>query len=165
MNIAGCELPRKAAAILVLAAMFMLSLTVAAAADEAQPGADTIKVVVNSKTLNLEVAPTVRCDRVMVPARAIAEELGARVIWQANKQSILIQKDEKTIIMTMYHPLAYVNDELVVLDVPPFSIDGSTLIPLYFVSQNMDAKASWNAESNTVTITSLPKAAAAYCLQ
>lgn len=48
------------------------------------------RVEVSNSFITLDVPPTVKNGRIMVPARFIAESLGAKVIWDNNTHSVII---------------------------------------------------------------------------
>jgi len=67
-----------------------------------------------------------------------------RVAGEANKILINMQIGSKT---------AYVNGLPISLDVPPQIINGRTLVPIRFVSENLGADVGWDNDTRTVTIT------------
>ncbi len=60
-----------------------------------------IRLVVNNKLVTSDVSPQMIDGRVMVPARALSEALGAEVEWipAGNTVSVSTQKDDATIVM------------------------------------------------------------------
>ncbi|MFZ5645828.1 MAG: copper amine oxidase N-terminal domain-containing protein [Bacillota bacterium] len=52
-----------------------------------------IKIVVNGKQLQPDVAPQVIDGRTMVPIRFVAEALGAKVSWDENNNAVVITTD------------------------------------------------------------------------
>lgn len=61
---------------------------------------NTIKIFANDKEIQSDVLPQIINDRVMVPIRFIAEELGADVQWDEHTNSVYI-KDEQKIISNL----------------------------------------------------------------
>lgn len=51
---------------------------------------DSIKIIVNGKELNPDVPAQIIDGRTMIPARFVAEALGASVSWDANTNSVII---------------------------------------------------------------------------
>lgn len=49
-------------------------------------------VTVNSKAINLDIAPVIMNDRTMVPLRFVAEVLGCKVGWDETTQKVTIEK-------------------------------------------------------------------------
>ena len=104
-----------------------------------------------------DVAPKVVNDRTMLPARFIAEHLGATVEWDGEKQLVTITgKNEKqedvTILITIGSDYAKVNGEDVKLDSPAFVENDRTYTPIRFISENLGATVEWNETEQTVTI-------------
>ena len=104
-----------------------------------------------------DVAPKVVNDRTMLPARFVAENLGATVEWDGEKQLVTITgKNEKqedvTILITIGSDYAKVNGEDVKLDSPAFVENDRTYTPIRFISENLGATVEWNETEQTVTI-------------
>lgn len=119
-------------------------------------GEKTAKAFGEAKTN--DVAPKIVNDRTMLPARFVAESLGAKVDWDEDKQLVTIvgineKNEEVTILITIDSDIALVNGEEVKLDSPAFIENDRTYTPLRFISENLGAKVDWNEEQQKVTIT------------
>lgn len=62
----------------------MLTMSIAAYA------ANPIKIIVNGKEIKPDVPPQIVNGRTLVPLRAIAEALGANVVWDGNSNTVMI---------------------------------------------------------------------------
>ena len=118
---------------------------------------DEHDALVYGTTKTNDVAPKVVNDRTMLPARFIAENLGATVEWDGEKQLVTITgKNEKqedvTILITIGSDYAKVNGEDVKLDSPAFVENDRTYTPIRFISENLGATVEWNETEHTVTI-------------
>ncbi len=118
---------------------------------------DEHNALVYGTTKTNDVAPKVVNDRTMLPARFIAENLGATVEWDGEKQLVTITgKNEKqedvTILITIGSDYAKVNGEDVKLDSPAFVENDRTYTPIPFISENLGATVEWNETEQTVTI-------------
>ena len=118
---------------------------------------DEHDALVYGTTKTNDVAPKVVNDRTMLPARFIAENLGATVEWDGEKQLVTITgKNEKqedvTILITIGSDYAKVNGEDVKLDSPDFVENDRTYTPIRFISENLGATVEWNETEQTVTI-------------
>ena len=118
---------------------------------------DEHDALVYGTTKTNDVAPKVVNDRTMLPARFIAENLGATVEWDGEKQLVIITgKNEKqedvTILITIGSDYAKVNGEDVKLDSPAFVENDRTYTPIRFISENLGATVKWNETEQTVTI-------------
>lgn len=121
-------------------------------------GEKTAKAFGETKTN--DVAPKIVNDRTMLPARFVAESLGAKVDWDEEKQLVTIvgvneKNEEVTILITIDSDIALVNGKEVKLNSPAFIENDRTYTPLRFISENLGAKVDWNEEQQKVTITKL----------
>ena len=119
-------------------------------------------VTVFGKSETNDVAPIVVNDRTMLPARFVAENLGASVDWDADKKLVTVKgKNEKnediTILITIDSDTAYVNGEAVKLDSPAFIQNERTYTPLRFIAENLGADVDWNGDELKVIITKKSK--------
>lgn len=106
------------------------------------------------ETVENDVAPVIRNDRTMLPARFIAENLGAEVEWNESEPDIVkITKENIKILIYIGYDKAYVNDEIIILDGPAFIENDRTYTPLRFIAENLGAKVEWDEKSQSVTIT------------
>jgi len=119
-----------------------------------------IILTINQKEANIfgkiktnDVAPLLRKDRTMLPARFVAEELGAKVEWFEAEQKVRISKDDIEILIFIDSDKAYVNGEKKLLDSPAFLENERTYTPLRFIAENLLAEVEWNEETQEVTIT------------
>ena len=100
-----------------------------------------------------DVAPVIRNDRTMIPARFVAENLGAKVDWSEDEQKVTITKGNIVIIIYINSDKAYVNNEEITLDSPAFVENDRTYTPLRFISENLGASVEWFEEAQQVVIT------------
>lgn len=101
-----------------------------------------------------DVAPMIKNGRTMLPARFVAENLGAEVIWNSNEpKKIIVRKDDTEIVMEIGSTLAYVNGEKAELDSPPFIENDRTYTPVRFICESLDSSVLWNGDTQQVTIT------------
>lgn len=91
-------------------------------------------------------------NRTVVPVRFIAEALGAKVDWNGETRTVLIDQDEKHIELKIGAMQATVNSEIVKFDTKAEIYFDRTFVPLRFVSEALGATVGWNGETRTVTI-------------
>ena len=89
----------------------------------------------------------------MLPARFIAENLGAAVEWDAEGRRVLIKKADVTIEIYIDSDKALVNGEIVVLDSPAFIENDRTYTPVRFIAETLGATVDWDEETRQVIIT------------
>jgi hypothetical protein len=138
---------RKFITFLLLLAMLAVFVPVASGAPS---------VVLDGRTLVFDVPPTIENGRTLVPLRAIFEALGAQIYWDASTQTVTAQKQSSNTVvsLTIGNQYAYINNDLVKLDVPAKIVNNRTLVPLRFVSEALGAEVAWNGETQRITITS-----------
>ena len=115
---------------------------------------EKIKVTLDGQAMDFDVAPIIQNDRVLVPMRAIFEELHCSVDYTDidGKQIITAKNDDNTISLEIGSNEMTVNDEKVSLDTVPVIIDDRTLVPLRAVSEALDCSVDRNGDTKTVTI-------------
>lgn len=111
------------------------------------------EAVVFGKTKTNDVAPIIRNDRTMLPARFVAEELGAKVSWSEAERKVTIKKNDVEIILTIDSDIALVNGEEIKLDSPAFIENDRTYTSVRFIAENLGASVDWNEGSRKVIIT------------
>ena len=102
----------------------------------------------------LDVSTTVESGTTLVPLRAIFQALGATVNWDGSTQTVTANKAQTTVKLQIGSPTAYKNGQPVSLQVPGKIIQGSTMVPLRFVSESLGANVHWDGTTRTITITS-----------
>ncbi len=106
-----------------------------------------------------DVAPKIVNDRTMLPARFVAENLGAAVDWNDDKQLVTITAknvksgENVTILITIGAEKAIVNGKAVRLDSPAFIENDRTYTPIRFISEELGASVEWFEGEQKVVIT------------
>ncbi|CAG7647235.1 copper amine oxidase N-terminal domain-containing protein [Paenibacillus allorhizosphaerae] len=92
---------------------------------------------------------------VMVPVRFVVERLDADVEWDAATNLVKVTDPLKgtVITLTIGSTTATVNGTPQTLEKAAVLVDGTTYIPVRFVTENMGAEVKWNQETQTVSIT------------
>ncbi|OAB40670.1 hypothetical protein PMSD_01875 [Paenibacillus macquariensis subsp. defensor] len=111
-----------------------------------------IQVYIEGHKQTYAQAPVNISGNVLVPFRAIFQSLGATVKWNNSTQMVTATREGKTIILTMGSKIAYVNGALITLSAAPQLINGSTMVPIRFVSEALGGMVEWNIASNSVVI-------------
>jgi hypothetical protein len=88
------------------------------------------------------------------------ERLGASVQYEPSTKTILALKGPTTVRLRLGEAQADVNGEIRTLSVPAQAEQGTTLVPLRFVSEALGAQVKWQAASRTVVITTSAQQAA-----
>ncbi|WP_426451813.1 copper amine oxidase N-terminal domain-containing protein [Paenibacillus sp. S-38] len=111
-----------------------------------------VKLYVNGEEPSMEVRPFIREGNTLVPFRAISEALKAEVSWDAEERSVTVTRDGITVKLFIDSKTAYVNGEEVTLEVPAAIENGSTVVPVRFVSEALKATVKWENETKFVVI-------------
>lgn len=124
---------------------------------QAKP-APAVQIVLDGYPLSFSGEPIIKNGTTMVPFRSISESLGIEVTWNQSTKTITAVKNKDTetinVQLTLGNKQAKVNGQSVQLAVEPQAIEGNTLIPLSFFSQQFGATVGWNQATRTVSITS-----------
>jgi len=111
------------------------------------------QAVVNGKAHTLDAAPTTLNYRTMVPLRFIGEAIGAKVDWNGATREITIVHEGQIITLGLDNSVATVNGKTVVMDAPATSIQGITMVPVRFVSENLKQEVTFDNKTRKITIT------------
>lgn len=122
-------------------------------AAELAPEENGIKVLYDGKLLSFTHEPIMMNDRVLVPLRELAEQMGASVEWWP-ETGVLVKKDDREVSATIGRDSVIVNRQRFYMDQPPVIIDDRTFVPIRFINPILDTKTEWDEENQTVTITS-----------
>ena len=111
------------------------------------------------KTKSNDVAPKIEKDRTMLPARFVAENLGADVSWDGDKELVTIKgknlktSEDVTILIYIGSDIAYVNGKEIKLDSAAFVENDRTYSPIRFISEGLGASVEWIEKEQKVIIT------------
>lgn len=120
---------------------------------ESPTKAAEVKVYIGGERLAFDVPPAIESERTLVPMRAILEALGAAVEWDGSTRTVTATRRDTTIVLTIGQQTALVNGRPVSLDVPARIIEGRTLVPLRFLSENLGETVTWDGDTRTIKIT------------
>lgn len=100
--------------------------------------------------------PMVVGGRVLVPLRGVLEQMGAFVGWDPATRTVIAQRSGINVELPVGSRTATVNGRQVALDVPARIVQGSTMVPLRFLSEALGADVAWNPGTRTVQIATGP---------
>lgn len=112
------------------------------------------KVIINGSTFSFDTPPRIEQGTTLVPLRGIFEALGADVSWDANTQTVNASKGNTQLRLAIGSKHAYQNGTLINLSIPAKIVQGSTFVPLRFVSETLGANVSWDNKTETILIQS-----------
>ncbi len=108
---------------------------------------------VAGQPVTLDVPPQLVGGRTLVPLRFLVESLGAQVAWDAAARRITITAGRREIVLQVDSRGAMIDGEWVELDVAPMIIDGRTMVPLRFVSEQLGATLKFDPADRSIEIT------------
>ena len=111
-----------------------------------------ISVLVNGKSIVMDVPPVLENGRTLGPLRPIFEALGARVLWNDRTQTVTASKGNTEVALTIGKKEAAVNGKTVLLDAPARLVNDRTLVPVRFVSESLGAQVTWDEQRGAVII-------------
>ena len=116
--------------------------------------AKDIAVSIDGKHIVFDQQPVVENGRTLVPLRAIFEALGASVSWDENTQTVISQKGNTIISMTIGKPYFLKNLQSIQLDVPSKVLNGRTLVPVRAIAESFNCSVNWDESTQHVQIVS-----------
>jgi len=115
--------------------------------------AQGISVQVNGNPVAFNNAePQYINGRVLVPLRGVFENMGAYVQWHPANRTVTAQRGSTDVTLRIGEKWASVDGKTTSLDVPAMILNGSTMVPIRFLSESLGAQVSWNDPSRTVLI-------------
>ena len=122
---------------------------------------ENITVMLNGQAMDFDVAPIIQNDRVLVPMRAIFEELHCSVDYTDidGRQIITAKLNENNSIgLVIGSDEMQIHNKKIKLDTAPIIVNDRTLVPLRAVSEAFDYDVNWDEDTKTVTISKeIPK--------
>ncbi|MBT9168862.1 MAG: hypothetical protein DDT19_02210 [Syntrophomonadaceae bacterium] len=112
---------------------------------------------VNGKATRLEVAPFTEAGRTLVPLRFLGEQLGAVFSWNEKRKEVTFTSGAITIKLRLGDDDARIyikgaTPRTVALETPARVVEGRTVVPLRFISENLDATVRWNPDDRSIIV-------------
>jgi hypothetical protein len=127
----------------------MLAIAMVASVATAQG----ISVTVDGKAVRFNNGgPRSVNGRVMVPLRGVFEEMGASVNWDAANRDVNASRNGKSMRLHIGDREANVDGQPMTMDVPAMIIDGSTMVPIRFLSEALGSQVAWRESEKLVAI-------------
>ncbi len=136
---------KKGIALLLIGILLLGTLTV-----RAENG---VRVEINGEAVVFDVPPQIVQDRTFVPMRAVFEGLNANVLWDDATKTVIAQRGETTVNVTVGTAVLYKNGMPYLLEQAPFIQADRVLIPLRAVAESFNCDVQWDADRRLVSIT------------
>ncbi len=106
------------------------------------------KIIYNDKEVSSDTYPVVQNGSLLIPVRALAEELGVKVEYDSLTKSVLLSKDGLEIQFRLNSSTASVNNKDRELTSPVILVNNRAMVPLRFISENLNLefKLEYNTE-------------------
>jgi len=115
--------------------------------------AQDIGVQVNGTPVRFNNAqPQYISGRVLVPLRGVFENMGANVQWHPATRTVTARRGSTDVKLKIGEKWATVDGRTNSLDVPAMILNGSTMVPIRFLSESLGAQVSWNDPNRMVSI-------------
>lgn len=111
-----------------------------------------IYVQFQDEILGFEIPPVIEEGRTLVPMRFLFEQMGANVEWNGETQTATAMLNNTAVTFAIDDTEAEVNNTPATMEVPARLINGKTMVPLRFLSEEMGFEVTWDAESRTAII-------------
>jgi len=111
-----------------------------------------IGVFIEGKQQTYTQSPVNQNGNVLVPLRGIFESLGATVKWESSTKTVTATKGGTTVVLTIGSSTAYVNGKPVVLNAAAQLINGSTMVPIRFISEVFGGVVEWDKTTKSVIV-------------
>lgn len=136
---------------IILAIGIMMSVSTFASAEN-----DKVTVTLNGTEVTFpDAQPFIDArNRTLVPIRFVSEAMGAKVDWEGDTRTVIIQKENDNIRYTIGQPIAYINEEMLTFDSYGIIKEDRTFVPLRFIAEMLSCDVDWMETTNTVIIKS-----------
>jgi len=135
-----------------MTSLVLVLLIVMGLAAPAMATPSDISVYIDGRRINFEVPPQMIGGRTMIPLRAIFEEMGANVEWDATTQTATATRGNITVVLSVGSLSPTVNGVVVPIDQAGVIVDGRTLAPLRFVAEAFGGEVLWDDATRTANI-------------
>lgn len=120
--------------------------------------ASDINLVIDGENITTLPSPVIENSRTLVPIRFVSEKLGAQVEWNNQNRTVLITKNNRSVLLRIDSHLIEYNTKnektFNLSDIAPKIIDSHTFVPLRLVSNALSVAVRWEDSSRTIYVNS-----------
>ncbi|BBH25005.1 hypothetical protein Back11_63500 [Paenibacillus baekrokdamisoli] len=121
------------------------------------PVQQPVSIQLNGELIALTNGVITRNGQAFIPLRSIFEKLGATVTWNESKKVVTISRTESgkpslTIIINLQSGEVTMDNKAVQLPNKPFGVNGTSYLPLRFISESLGAKVDWKQKEQIISI-------------
>lgn len=139
---------------ILVVALVLLMIPIMFGSLDAYATSSDITVMVDGKVVNFpDAKPFIMNSRTLVPVKFISDQLGANTSWDGKTKTVEITKDEDVITLKIGSTVISKNAKTTTMDVAPIISAGRTMVPLKFISDQLNVNVKWVSDTRTVLIT------------
>ncbi len=136
--------------------IFVLSIVICASADNADVEVkfrvgDSV-ISINGTDTQVQTPYVVGDGVTLVPLRVITEAFGANVSWDGSTQTITLDYPNVNIVLQIGNSIADVNQAARQLSSSPQLTNGTTMVPLRFISETFGATVTYDDNTREITV-------------
>lgn len=141
-----------------LAVMLCVTLLITMLAIPVSAAAPVPSVIIDGQAVSFDVAPVIDNGRVLVPLRAIFEQMGAKVDWDDAAKTATATKESVTVVVKLGSTSPTINGVAQTIDVPAKLVEGGRILaPLRFVCEAFGGSVSWDADTYVASVETTAK--------
>ena len=115
-------------------------------------GTDQVKIIVDGKQLILSQPVVMEEGTTLVPLRDVFNTFNVSPKWNSATKEITATKNGVTLWLQINNKVAKIGDKTMELNVPAKIYNGTTMVPIRFISESFGVTPKWNNTTNTITI-------------
>jgi hypothetical protein len=115
------------------------------------------KYTLEGVEITMDVAPYIKDGRTFLPIAYVAQACGIstnNIVWDAANQTVTLMKGDKVVQLKIGSTTLLVNGAALTLDAAPEINNSRTCLPVALVARAFGESVSWDAATQTITITS-----------
>lgn len=143
---------------LVFITIFILMLSVAPIFESGVSAEfSEISINVNGSDISMDDSPIIYNGTTLVPLKVLQDVLDISLSWNNSSKMLTVVKGDKSGLLKIGNPSASItmgNEKNTLnLTQPPMIINNRVMAPIRFISELFDRKITWNANTQTINIT------------
>ncbi|OCT13584.1 copper amine oxidase [Paenibacillus pectinilyticus] len=112
-------------------------------------------VYLDGHLLSFQTPAVIENGYSLVPMRTLFEAEGAQITWDESTRTVTAKKNNDVFTYQIGEMAAYKNQQRLELPIAGKIIDGSTMVPLRFISETLGNLVAWHDYSRSITISSV----------
>lgn len=108
---------------------------------------------IHDRQVTTDANPFIEQNRIMVPLRVIAENLGYSLQWNGQNKEVSISNNSKVLQLSIGKKEVISNGNKIVIDVAPMVKNNRTFVPLRYIAEYFHQVVIWDDSSKSVYIT------------